>query len=829
MELLQLVFANGESSLSVRSFNVVEDINELFQIEIVARAPSADIDFENLIGQKVQFRMASATSTSQPWRTWEGLCERCEQVRAQPGGLSTYELTIVPRLWLLSKRRNHRLFQHVSVVEIIKSFMREWDIDHEIELGDTVFPPLELRSQYGESDYHFLARMLQEAGISFFFRQDEARGSILVFSHRPHEAKPRPGLLSFVDDPTNAPPGGVEYCTQLRVKREMRPGRVVLRDFDFRKPRFELFADARVDAGAEEQMEQYHYVPGQFKTEGHAQSDTPTADDLGVARADQTAGTDLATRILQSERGRRRAVSFHTNAFDVAPGTISSVTGHPRTELAPTSKLLAVGFELSGEVSTPEKWSASVKCLFADTPFQPLMSLVKPRINGVQSAIVVGPTEETVYTDEFGRVRVQFHWDRQGQFNPKSSCWMRVSQGWAGPGYGLFNLPRVGHEVLVGFVDGDPDQPIITGRVFNGAQRVPYPLPGSKMMSGWKTDSNSNIILFDDTPGKELFYDQAERNRLGIVKQHEAYITGGRRTTWIGTTEKTLVRTSATRVALGNHKILAGISNKLVGAVSFKAHAGFGATIKAGRKFEAAVTPVLPFITALMDVDDAKISIIKKLPGGKAPDLQQMLPYYAGGPQPMQEKVNMPPNMSQDEVQEELKKTLAIVGNAVVQFTPEEVEEMAEANDLDHAVDSMLRALKDKGGDQAVTALADSQQLAKHLKMLSAASNQGEKMEVSASKKPAPAKAAAAKQGDEEQQTGMFEKLLITILEMVLPKTKITITHQKIKIETEKASIELDDDNIKLKAKGDIEIKADGKVSISGSCVNIDPSPCKCG
>jgi type VI secretion system secreted protein VgrG len=823
METTRLELANGDRSLSVRSFRVRQELSQPFRIEIVACSPSADLDFEDLIGRAASFQLIHRAGGLVPAaRRWTGVCARCEQLRVEPDGLSTYELAIVPRLALLQQRRNYRLFQHRSVLEIATLLMQEWQIEHEFRVTAGRHPVRELRVQYGESDYDLLRRLLEEASISYYFVEDAERGSVLVLADEPHAAEPRPTSLPFLDDPRLVEHLGTEYCTAVRVRRELRPGRVVLRDFDFRRPRYDLVAQAATPGGTEDLLEQYHYVPGMFVTEGHQRGDTPTADDLGVARADRAAGEDLAGRMLQGEHVRRRTIALQTNAYDLCPGTTFSIADHPRGELGPATKLLAIQLEIRGE--TGKQWVADGSAVFTDVPYRPPLATPKPRINGVQSAIVVGPEDETVHTDEFGRVRVQFHWDRAGRFDPGSSCWMRVSQAWAGPGYGLFNLPRVGHEVLVGFVEGDPDQPVVVGRVFNGAQQVPYPLPGSKLMSGWKTDSNSNIILFDDTPGDEMFYTQAERNRLGIVKRHEAYITGGRRTEYIGTTEKTLMKTSGTRVALGNLNTLAGITHRGVGTISWKAQAGFGANIKAGHKFEACVVPVVPFITALLDTNDAKLQVLSKLPGGKAPDLKKLLPAYAGGPQPAPPLASAAPVMTQAQIESKLKETLAVVGKAVAQFEPEQVEELAESEDLEHAVDTMLSTLKQKGGEQAVVALADAQQLGEQLKQLADASA----LLPLAKQEPKEKKTKKQPQQDQEKQTGMFEKLLLAIVELILPKTKIEITHQKIKIHTEKASIELDKDDIKLEAKGDITIKADGAVKIEAESVSISPDNCKC-
>jgi type VI secretion system secreted protein VgrG len=822
---LVLSFASGESSLSVRSFRVREACSEPFRIEIVARSPSADLDFEGLVGQAAAFRlqagMAGALGAA---RTWTGVCARCEQIRVETSGLSTYEITLLPQLWLLDRRRNHRLFQHQSVVDIAETLLAEWNVEHDVRLERRSHPPLELRIQYGETDYAFLSRLLEEAGISFTFASDPERGTVVVLSDALHTADPRPGgPLPFADRVEPLEAVGLEYVTAVRVRREVRPARLVLRDFDFRNPRFELVAQASVPAGLEERLEQFHYVPGAFLTEGHAPGDTPVADDSGVARHHGRAGTELATRMLEAGRVQRRGVTFQTNAWDLAPGTVFSMAQHPRSELGEDHMLLVTRTEIRGEHD--ERWVAEGTAVFADVPYRPAAVTPKPRLHGVQSAIVVGPKDETVHTDEFGRVRVQFHWDRQGHFDPKSSCWMRVSQAWAGEGYGLFNLPRVGHEVLVGFVEGDPDQPVVVGRVFNGAQQMPYKLPASKLMSGWKTDSNSNIILFDDTPGEEVFYEQAERDRVGIVKHDEKYMTGFRRTTVIGLHESTLVRANATRVAQMKHETFGGIANSHKAVFGFKVKAGLSAKIRAGHKFEASVRPLVPFITTLMDFITAKKAIAAALPNGATPDLQQVLPAWAHGKAALDAPAAaVPLEKSPEEIKQALGEALTVLSGAVTQWDPEEIEALAEATDLEHALDQMLSTLRDKGGEQAVTALASAQGLFAHLQaLLDGAGPDG---------LPAPSLSPKAVQkAGQSQSLGakMFEKLVEAILEEVLPKTKIVLHYNKVVISTDQASIELDRKNIKLKAKGDIEIEADGEVKITGSAVTIDPSPCACG
>lgn len=202
-----------------------------------------------------------------------------------------------------------------------------------------------------------------------------------------------------------------------------------------------------------------------------------------------------------------------------------------------------------------QSFTATGSAVFATDPYAPQRKTKKPRIKGVQSAIVVGPragtAKDEIHTDEFGRVRVQFAWDRENQFDERSSCWLRVSQGWGGGGYGMIALPRVGHEVLIEFFEGDPDQPIVVGRVYNNTTRVPYKLPENKTKSTWKSDSTPgsngfNEIMFDDAAGSELVYVQAERNLEKLVKVDESATVGRMRDKRVGVNETTTIGANRT-------------------------------------------------------------------------------------------------------------------------------------------------------------------------------------------------------------------------------------------------------------------------------------------
>ena len=529
MTILELQFACGEDSLSVRRFNVHEAISGLFTASVWARSENPAIDLESLVGKPASFAVASGLKFAlRSARRWQGVCSFVEQVQAEPTGLSTYHLRIVPTLWLLSHRCNHRIYQHLSIPDITDKLLDEWGIDRAWTIDRGAYPKLEFKVQYGESDYTFLCRLFEEAGISFTFPDEN--GSQLTLSDKMHAGPPRAVPLPFVDNPSEA--AEQEYVTQVRLAHEVRPGAHTIRDHDFRNPAFALFGEAPKAEGPEARYEQYHYQPGAFLIETSKGGGTPVADDKGIARRDQKYGNALAERALLGARSDKRHVGFATNALDLGAGDVFLISGHPHAEISEGKKLLLTDFSLEG--APGEEWSMSGIAVFADQPHRPAHRTPKPEVTAVQSATIVGPAGQEIHTDEFGRVRVQFPWDREGQSDNKSSCWMRVSQGWAGVGWGMITIPRIGQEVLVGFLGGDPDQPIVVGRVYNNTQRVPYKLPDHKTRSTWKSDSSPgsggfNEIMFEDLADKELVWVQAQKDLRKLVKNDEAITVGNNR------------------------------------------------------------------------------------------------------------------------------------------------------------------------------------------------------------------------------------------------------------------------------------------------------------
>jgi type VI secretion system secreted protein VgrG len=516
MPVLELTVASGDA-LSVRSFTVREAVSQPFEVAVVARCADPSVDLDAIVGREASFRMvAEMRGSRHVERRWRGVCHLAEQEQATPNGLSTYRFQIVPSLWLLTQRRDHRIVQHRSALENVAAVLDRWNVAWVSDVDGVAHPPLPYKVQYAESDYAFFCRILEEAGIAFTFAGGEER-SLLTLSDRLHHGEPRSPALPYVQSPNERDER--EFVTDVRLRDETRPGAYTIRDHDLLRPALRLAGDADKAPPPEAALEQYHYRPGAFLVETDPSGDVPVADADGAARHDADAGRRRAQRSLDSERADKKVIAFRANVVDLWPGRVFSMIDHPHPELAPTRRLLVTELVLEGEPG--QEWKIAGRAAFADAPYRPPLRTARSRAR-VQSATVVSDTE--ILTDELGRARVQFAWDRNGD----STCWVRVSQGWAGAAYGMLNLPRAGQEVLIDFLEGDPEQPIIVGRVFNQMNPVVEALPANATRSAWKSDSSGgyNELLFEDKKGNELVYAQAERDARRLVKHDETSTIG---------------------------------------------------------------------------------------------------------------------------------------------------------------------------------------------------------------------------------------------------------------------------------------------------------------
>jgi type VI secretion system secreted protein VgrG len=424
------------------------------------------------------------------------------------------QLRIAPSLWKLGQTRNSRIFQRKTIPSIVKEVLDAGKVTHgwgnKRSTGPDglsgSYPTRDYVVQYGETDLEFVSRLLETVGIFYFFEFEDGKHTmVLVDANASCHDIPGDAKLPFRHDAGARPED--EFLDDFSSRLEVRPGAVTLRDFDYLKPTADLTAPAKGQVDAN--LEIYEYPAGY--------------DDAG-------AGKSLAKLRLEERRARAELLAGKGRAARLTAGFQFELENHPVQALNAKYLLLTVRHAgtqsvgtAQGEGRASEAYRCHLEAIRASVPFRPARSTPRPVIPGPQTAVVVGPKGEEIYTDAHGRIKVQFHWDRTGKNDDGSSCWMRVSQAWAGPGWGALYLPRIGQEVVVEFLEGDPDRPIVTGAVYNGLNPPPYELPKEKTKSTLKSDvspggGGSNELRFEDDKGSEEVYFHAQKDLHIIVE-----------------------------------------------------------------------------------------------------------------------------------------------------------------------------------------------------------------------------------------------------------------------------------------------------------------------
>ncbi len=503
-----------KDKLDVRSYSIREAMNDLFQVRLVVLSANQSLDLDKVVGHPASFVLRHYETDT---RRYEGVCSHVLQLETVREGVATYELTIVPRLWLLTQSRSYRIFQQDSDLEIACWLLDRGGVPYELRLDASRFKKRKYRVQYAESDYAFFSRLLEDAGIACYF---DARGKLVLTDEA--AAQKERASIRYNDQVGQIPT--TLTVSDLALVQKVTPGTYTIRDHDYRRsPSFLLQGQADIQEDSPEKLlERYHYVPGAFLFRCDQGESTPSADDKGKTRHDPEEGSAIAKRRLDAKRVGARFVTFRTTALDLRVGDVFRVEQHQHEALA--TPVLVLETQLSGGFDS--ECNMQCEATFTTRPYRPSLATPRPKVMGVESATVVGPPGEEIHTDEFGRVRVHFHWDRREQWDDSSSCYIHVSQGWAGAGFGAINLPRVGQEVIVDFLGGDPDRPIIVGRVFTKLQPVPYKLPDHKTKSGWRSRSvpggdGYNEIMFEDKKGSELVSIHAERDMATLVEHDQ--------------------------------------------------------------------------------------------------------------------------------------------------------------------------------------------------------------------------------------------------------------------------------------------------------------------
>jgi type VI secretion system secreted protein VgrG len=542
--------------LDVRRFTVNDGLSSLFSVDVEVLCHNPALDFEELIGKPATFKinLDPLAYDGAPSRSWSGVVSEAHLLRSESTGLSTYRVTVAPKLWLTTLRTNCRVFQQQSDLDVVKALLKEWGIEPIIECSRT-YKTRKYRVQYQETDFAFMSRLLEAAGTTFYFRAENGE-SQLVLADTPERGPERSRALDFVDEPNPA----TRYATQFRASRHLTSGRISVADHDHRLQNMPLVSQASPsDHPVESTLEQFNYAPGSFRFGNPGPNDTPTADDRGRTRTDLDEAKRITEQMGAAAMARAKRFAFNSNALDLAPGLRLAIASHPLAERV--GQLLITRTTLTGSYDSEIKVMTHTAA--ADRPYRPEASTPAPLIHGVECATVVGPGGETIHCDEFGRVRVQFHWDRYGKMDEQSSCWVHVNQAWAGEGLGGINIPRIGQEVIVSFLAGNPEEPMIVGRVFTNLLRPPFSLPAMKTQNGFRSASvpqtgGYNMMMFEDKAGSEELRIRAEKDQNTRVNNDKTLSVGRHRKMEVSGNDKESVDGTQTNSVMGMMKSAVG-------------------------------------------------------------------------------------------------------------------------------------------------------------------------------------------------------------------------------------------------------------------------------
>lgn len=526
--MLAIKTALGADVLAVRSLIAEEPVSRLFQIDVELSSEDGKVDFDKVVGHEVTLRLDVGQKEK---RYFHGFVSRFVQV-ANQGGHAHYRATIVPWLWFLTRTSDCRIFQDKSTPDILEQVFKDRGFsDYQLKLSGT-YSPREYCVQYRETDFNFVSRLMEQEGIYYHFEHKDGK-HILVIADSTSAHNAFPGYAEVVFNEVEKGGGGREVVTDWTMEKEVQPVASVLQDFDFKKPKTSLLASTNVTRKyGKAQFEIYDY-PGEY-----------------VEHADGQRLADVRLEELQSQYETLRG---QASARGLAAGCTFKLKSHPRPDQNREYLLTGVSLHVDcGEYASGgtggEFFSCTFTCIDKAQQFRPLRLTPKPIVQGPQTAIVVGPAGEEIHTDEHARVKVHFHWDRHDKSDQNSSCWVRVSQYWAGKTWGAIHIPRMGQEVIIEFLEGDPDRPIITGRVYNADQVPPYELPANKTQSGLKSRSskggggaNFNEIRLEDKKGSEQLFIHAEKNQDIEVENDETHSVGHDRTKKVEHDETTSV------------------------------------------------------------------------------------------------------------------------------------------------------------------------------------------------------------------------------------------------------------------------------------------------
>jgi type VI secretion system secreted protein VgrG len=515
----------GGDTLVFQSLNMTEELGRLYSLDIEAGSERGDLKADDLLGKGVSVELKCPRGGV---RYFHGFVSRFSRIPRPGTRYFSYHLTVVPWLWFLTRHSDCRIFQNKTLQDILRDvFGRRGFSDFKFQLSGN-YTPWEYCVQYRETDFNFVSRLMEQEGVYYYFEHEKDKHTA-VFADSPAAHQPFPKYEKLTFTPlTSMHEHDQEHVYDWVAEGRHHSGKHQYTDYDFTKPNTDLKTpESNPGKFAHSDFEIFDY-PGEYdKRSDGEQWSRVRMEELRADRETFQGGGDVTGLAT----GRKFTLSEGPSPADIGEYVVIASSVHLQSNIY--------------ESGTTGEMGDSYHCTFtvikAADQFRPARLTPKPLIPGLQTAVVTGPKGEEIYTDKYGRITVQFFWDREGKKDENTTCWIRVAELWAGKRWGIIFTPRIGQEVVVSFLEGDPDQPLIIGRVYNGDQMPPYELPANKTQSGVKTRSslngtpaNFNEIRFEDKKGQEQLYIHAEKNEDIVVENNKTEDVGNDETIHIG-------------------------------------------------------------------------------------------------------------------------------------------------------------------------------------------------------------------------------------------------------------------------------------------------------
>jgi type VI secretion system secreted protein VgrG len=516
-------------TLRFRALQGSETLSSLYEFRVELVSHSASLDMDGLLGKPLTLHITTLKGST---RYLGGQIARCEFAGRETGTPRSYlyVATLRPWLWYLTKTTDCRIFQNLSVVDILRAVFGKYGFQVEERLL-AHYRNWDYCVQYQESDFAFVSRLMEQEGIYYYFRHEAAQ-QVLVLADdiSAHDPLPDYATLPYLPPDHLALPRD-EGVDQWRPAAQISTGAYAVDDYDFRKPQADLSQVRAHPLSAEHgRYEKYLWQGGYIEAEQ---------------------GEHYARVRLEEEQAEHTRTRAHTRLRAMAPGYLFTLKNCPRQAENRSYLVVSVTYRLQeggyASGSSEAHYGFHFVAQPASSPYRAPSVTPLPKATGPQTALVVGPAGEDIWTDQYGRVKLQFRWDRYGQRDENSSCWVRVSDAWAGSNYGAIHIPRIGQEVVVDFLNGQLDRPLITGRIYNADQMPPFSLPAAATQSGFVTrtpggtSANANMLRFEDRQGAEQVALHAERNYDLSVENDATTSVGGSQTSTVDGNSMTVV------------------------------------------------------------------------------------------------------------------------------------------------------------------------------------------------------------------------------------------------------------------------------------------------